>query len=142
MATGKIILGGGIIAALVFVGYNTMQRAGSPSIYFVKSLAGDYNARTIPPFGIYVKESEKENKELLNHELVHWKQYQDGGLFNYYMTYVNQMKQYGYDKMPMEKQARANESDYCKGNYTACVRTGQAKTVHNPNFRTKSKIFA
>ena len=46
------------------------------------------------------------------------------------------MKQYGYDKMPMEKEARKNETEYCKENYTGCVRTGQAQTVFNPNFRT------
>lgn len=45
------------------------------------------------------------------------------------------MKQFGYDKMPMEIEARKNESDYCKNNYTECVRNGTAKTVYNPNFR-------
>ena len=45
------------------------------------------------------------------------------------------MKQFGYDKMPMEMEARANESDYCKENYTECVRNGKSNTVNNPNFR-------
>lgn len=98
-------------------------------------MAGNYSARTIPPFGIYIKESEKDNQALIDHELIHWKQYQDGGLLNYYLTYASQMKQYGYDKMPMEQEARTNESDYCKENYTECVKDGQAKTVYNPNFR-------
>lgn len=143
MATGGIIVGiGAGVVGLAFIFYNANQRSKSSSVYFVKNLAGNYNARTIPPFGIYVKESEKNNQELINHELVHWKQYQEKGLLNYYFSYANQMKQYGYDKMPMEKEARVNESEYCKENYTECVRSGMAKAVYNPEFRIRNRIFA
>jgi len=129
----------GIIGSLVAgaIIYNAIQRRRvTPPIFLRKSLAKNYNARTIPPFGIYIKESEKDNKALLEHELVHWKQYREKGLINYYSEYLKQMKQYGYDKMPMEKEARKNETEYCKENYTECVRTGQSQTIFNPNFRT------
>lgn len=119
-----------------FIIFNIIQRARkSIPVFFKKSLFKKYNARTIPPFGIYIKESEKDNKELVDHEKVHWKQYQKNGLINYYKNYLKQLKKYGYDKMPMEQAARKNETEYCKQNYTKCVRTGESKTVYNPVFR-------
>ena len=120
----------------LFVTYNYVQRnRKKPPVFYRKKLAKNYNARTIPPFGIFIKEDEKNNKELLEHELTHWKQYEEKGFIDYYVDYTKQMKQFGYDKMPMEIEARKNESDYCKNNYTECVRNGTAKTVYNPNFR-------
>lgn len=122
-----------VVSAVI---YNQVQkRRSKPPVYYVKSLANNYNARTIPPFGIFIKESEKSNEALLNHELVHWKQYQRMGLIGYYRTYLSQIKQYGYDAMPMEKEARANESTHCQYNYTDCVRTGKSNTVFNQSFR-------
>jgi len=127
-----ISFGSAISAAII---YNEIQKRRHTPIYFLKKIAKNYNARTIPPFGIYIKKSESGNKSLLEHELVHWKQYQEKGLIKFYSDYAKEMKQFGYDKMPMEKEARKNENEYCKDNYTECVRTGQAKTVFNPNFR-------
>ena len=53
---------------------------------------------------------------------------------------------HGYDANPYEIEARYRESDFCKSNYTFCVRNGLAKTVHNPNFRNghkwEQKIFS
>lgn len=124
------------IASGIVITYNIIQRRRKkPPIFFKKELAKNYNARTIPPFGIFIKESEKDNKELIDHEIVHWKQYQNKGLIRFYIDYAKEMKELGYDKMPMEKEARVNESEYCQNNYTECVRNGQAKTVYNPNFR-------
>lgn len=125
-----IIIGSG---ALI----NSIQKKNDkPPVYYLKSLDNNYNARTIPPFGIFILESEKNNKALLDHELIHWKQYQRMGLVEYYSEYSRQMKQFGYDKMPMEVEARSNESDYVKYNYTEAVRNGTAKTIYNPKFRT------
>lgn len=132
----QIITAVGIISGLIMI-YNAAQRRRKDIPLFIrKTLAKNYNARTIPPFGIYVKESEKDNQALIEHEKIHWKQYQEKGLINFYSDYSKELKQFGYDKMPMEKEARKYENEYCKENYTNCVRTGQAKTVFNPNFRT------
>lgn len=130
------LLGGiGILAGVAII-YNYYQRKRNEiPIYFKKSLAKNYNARTIPPFGIYVKESERNNNSLIEHEKIHWKQYQECGLLKFYLQYAGELKKYGYDKMPMEIEARENEGEYCKENYTDCVRTGQAQTIFNPNFR-------
>lgn len=136
MKPKHILTGIGIFAGLAII-YNAYQRRRKDTPIFIrKNLAKNFNARTIPPFGIYVKESEKDNKALIEHEKIHWKQYQERGLINFYSQYAKEIKQYGYDKMPMEKEARKNETEYCKENYTECVRTGQSQTVFNPKFRT------
>lgn len=130
----KTLLITGTIIGL-FALYNFKQKKNNnPKIYFKKKMKGNYNGRTIPPFGIWIVESQKDNQELINHELIHWKQYQRLGLFNYYKEFQDQLQKFGYDKAPLEIEARANESDYCKLNYTECVRTGHSKTVYNPQF--------
>lgn len=130
----KAVVITGIVVGL-FALYNAKQKKNNnPKIYFLKKMGGNYNGRTVPPFGIYILESQKDNQELINHELIHWKQYQRMGLINFHLEFAKQLYQYGYDKAPLEIEARANESDYCKTNYIECVRTGKAKTVFNPNF--------
>jgi len=104
-------------------------------IFYVNSIAGNFNARTIPPFGIFIKKSQKNNTALLNHELIHWKQFQKLGLIGFYTTYISQHIKNGYDFNRLEIEARKNESNYCKTNFTACVRSGESYTVFNPNFR-------
>lgn len=125
---------GGIAVALAI--YNHVQkRLPTAPVYYRKRLSGNYNARTIPPFGIFIKESEKYNDALIRHERVHWKQYQESGLIGFYRQYVKELKEHGYDQMPMEKEARADEHPWCLDDYTECVRRGMAKTIYNPNFR-------
>ncbi len=104
-------------------------------VYYVDSIAANFNARTIPPFGIFIKKSESNNTELLNHEKIHWKQFQNLGLLRFYLDYFNEHIKNGYDLNKLEIQARQNETEYCKKNFTACVRSGESKTVYNPNFR-------
>lgn len=129
----------GTISVVSFIIYNAAQRRRKLAPIFIrKSLAKNYNARTIPPFGIYIKESEKDNAALLEHEMVHWRQYQKMGLFNFYSTYWRQLKEHGYDQMPMEQDARGNEDEYCRENYTQCVRNGWARTIYNPVFRDRN----
>lgn len=135
MNVKSAVLGIGVIAG-VFAVYNMFQRRRkSIPVYIRKSLAGNYNARTIPPFGIYVKEGEQNNEALINHEKVHWKQYQEKGLIGFYSQYAKEIKEFGYDNMPMEIEARENETEHCKHNYTQCVRAGESSTIYNPAFR-------
>ncbi|CEN37601.1 hypothetical protein CCYN2B_40147 [Capnocytophaga cynodegmi] len=89
---------------------------------------------TIPPFGIFILLKHKGNVNLLNHELIHWKQYKRMSLFVFYFRYLFEMLKYGYDLSPMEIEARFVESDFCKLNYSDCVRSGVARTVSNENF--------
>lgn len=134
MKTSTIIIGATAVVGLLALFNSAQKKNNNPKIFVKKKLFGNYNARTIPPFGIWITEAQKDNQELINHELTHWKQYQQKGLLKFYSDYKQQFDQYGYDNMPMEIEARANESDFCKLNYTQCVRNGMAKTVFNPNF--------
>jgi len=121
---------------LLFTLYCNKQRANNnPKVYYVASIAGNMNARTIPPFGIYIKSSEAGNINLLQHELMHWKQFQREGLLSFIINYTAAESRYGYDKNPYEVEARFIENEFCKLNYTECVRNGTARTVFNPNFR-------
>ncbi len=97
----------------------------------------NYNAQTLPPFGIWVQKEDKDNKLLLKHELVHWEQYRKTGAIIYYLKYVFQKATKGYDKMPMEVEARkrVGENEYCQINYTECVRMGNSITIKEQNFR-------
>ena len=130
----KIAVGVGLVALGLIIYNEVQKRNDNPKIYYRKKLYKNFNARTIPPFGIYLQEDQKNNKALIEHELVHWKQYQRMGLINFYSQYFKELKSLGYDLMPMEIEARKNESEFCKTNYTFCVRTGIANTVQNNNF--------
>ena len=111
------------------------HRKNNPAPVYYSNLLGVYNGITIPPFGILMSEKQRGNEDLLEHERIHWRQYQQKGLFGFYGDYISDLKRYGYDLHPMEIEARANESDFVKKNYTAAVRNGIAKTAYNPDFR-------
>lgn len=115
----------------------TMYRrySNKTPVYYIDSIAANFNARTIPPFGVFIKKSEKNNIELLKHELIHWNQFQKLGLIGFYTTYIREHIKKGYDLNRLEIEARKNESNYCKTNFTTCVRSGESNTVYNPNFR-------
>jgi hypothetical protein len=134
MKTKNILLtiGGILLADYLLAKVNT-----NPQIIIKKNLPFNYNAQTIPPFGIYILETEKDNKKLLEHELVHWKQYNKSGAILFYLKYLAQKSFYGYDKMPLEIEARklVGENNYCQNNYTNCVKNGDSITVSNSDFR-------
>lgn len=135
MQTKHIVISAGILSALVLFIYTRRQRNNPAKVFYVKKLLGNYNAQTIPPFGIFIKEQHKNNSDLLKHELIHWQQFQQEGLLPFVFNYAKAQRKYGYDKNPYELSARINETQYCQQNYTACVRSGQAKTIYNPNFK-------
>jgi hypothetical protein len=81
----------------------------NPKIYYVKYLLPPFRAMTIPPFGIFIKEKYKNNDHILQHDLIHWKQYKRMGLIMFYVRYFFQLVFIGYDTMPMEMEARQKE---------------------------------
>ena len=125
--------------AYIFLGitaYSILQRRNNnPPVFYVKNLPNGLNGAMIPPVGIFIKKDQKENDELLAHEKIHWQQFRREGLFPFAFNYWNANRKYGYDGNPYEIEARANESEFCRNNYTYCVRNGLAKTVNNPDFR-------
>jgi hypothetical protein len=76
-------------------------------IYYTPiDIPGTQMAATIPPFGIFIEKQYKKNKSLLNHEMVHWDQYNRMGFFGFYSTYLSEYLKYGRKYGPMEKEAR------------------------------------
>jgi SET domain len=132
MVTNKILL----IAGSVLLADYLLAQVNKPRIVYVENRK-NINASTVPPFGIYINKEQIDNELLLKHELVHWEQYKRTGAIIFFIRYIVEAMVYGYDSMPLEIEARkkCGESQYCIENYTECVRTGQAKTVSNPNFR-------
>jgi len=128
---------------LFFIGLGVLAadyviaKANKPKIFIRNKLPYNYNALTFPPFGIFLQEEDKDNQALINHELRHWTQYQKTGAIIFWLRYLVQRAVHGYDKMPLEIDARLSvgESQYCAENYSECVRNGDAKTIYEPDFR-------
>lgn len=114
------------------------QRKKQPDIHYVDHIPGNFNAITLPPYGILVVQGHAGNEALIKHELIHWQQYQRMGLLPYYYNYMRDYFKFGYDLHPMEQEARQNETPFVQMNYTEAVRKGIAKTIQNPNFRKAS----
>jgi len=125
------------VAVVVAVDYVLARLNQTPQIKYVDNLPFNYNAQTIPPFGIYIKKEHKDNALLLAHELEHWNQYRKTGALLFFLRYGLQSVFYGYDKMPFEVKARkkVGEHTHCQTNYTDCVRSGNALTIKDINFR-------
>lgn len=135
MKAGTVIL----LAVGAFVLYNEHQKKNNvPRIFYRRRLLNNHTGLTVPPIGIFIKESEKNNIRLLHHEMVHWQQYQREGLINFALNYRKEQKANGYDRNKYEIEARKKSGEKCDciTNYTECVRSGKALTVHNPALRT------
>ena len=121
----------------ILVADYVLAQANKPKFIIRKKLPYNFNAQTLPPFGIFIQEEDRNNQSLINHELKHWAQYQKTGALIFYLRYMVQKATYGYDKMPLEIDARLSvgESQYCAENYSECVRNGDAITIYEPDFR-------
>lgn len=126
-----------ILATILAIDYLLAQGNKTPKIIIKKKLPFNYNAMTVPPLGIYITENQKDNRKLLQHEFVHWQQYRETGAIIFVLKYLIQKLLYGYDKMPLEIEARkiVGETNFCAKNYTECVKSGNAITVSNKEFR-------
>lgn len=129
------LIAGGIVAFLLYA--EKQRHNDSPKIFIRKELIGGYNGYAAFPLGIFIKESEKDNKMLMDHEMIHWKQFQREGIIPFLINYSLEALKNGYDKNPYEIEARnlSGEKQECLTNYTDCVRLGIAETVNNPNFK-------
>lgn len=68
-----------------------------------------FNAITIPPFGMFFF-SEHFVDSTINHELVHWQQWQRMGTFGFYLNYLIGFLKYGYRNNPMEVEAYGSQA--------------------------------
>jgi hypothetical protein len=71
---------------------------------FFKNFAG----LCIKPF-IFVKD--KEDKTLINHEMIHLQQQKELGLFKFLYLYLKELRNKGYRNISFEKEAYGNEDN-------------------------------
>src|ERR1035437_10927727 len=100
---------------------NEKNKGCSPKVFYVEKL-GNMNAFTIPPIGIFIVEKHRHNAALLQHELIHWRQYRRQGIIKFLLGYLKEHIQRGYDGNRYEIEARYCENEYVKRNYTEAVR--------------------
>jgi hypothetical protein len=72
--------------------------------WFLKTFG--YGGITLPPFGIYILAERLDDAELVQHEMVHWSQYERMGAIKFYWNYLAGLVRYGYKNHPMEVEAR------------------------------------
>jgi len=81
--------------------------AKGPVKWYLKFVG--HHAITLPPFGIFIRPDHINDKNIYNHETVHWKQAQDIGVVMFYIKYLSFQLRYGYENNPMEVEARKAE---------------------------------
>ena len=117
-----------LFVIILFMIYIIKQRLNkNPRVFY---FPGPDNLRfaaiTLPPFGIFVNNNSKSlaqddrKKQLLVHEGVHWKQFQNMGMPDFYYNYVKGYVNNGgdYSGNPMEQEAflLANETSHVNEN--------------------------
>jgi hypothetical protein len=79
-------------------------------IYYVKNdRIPIFRAIMIPHIGIFIKDKYKYDKCLLEHEIIHYRQYKRMGSFMFLLRYIFQLILIGYDTMPLELEARQTD---------------------------------
>jgi hypothetical protein len=78
----RLLLAAGAAVAIHLVLKSVRQNP--PKIIVVDRLPANFNAVTVPPFGIFILRGQESNAALLKHEMVHWNQFQQLGLLPYY----------------------------------------------------------
>ncbi len=78
-----------------------------PKVFYIKArYLPIFRAIMIPHIGIFIKQDYKDDTILLQHELVHYKQYKRMGSLLFIIRYLFQLILIGYDSMPLELEAR------------------------------------
>ncbi|HET6558052.1 MAG TPA: hypothetical protein VFG54_12105 [Prolixibacteraceae bacterium] len=69
------------------------------------------NGITLAPFGIFVKPGKLEDRRLLNHEKIHWRQQWEMGILLFYVWYLVEWMWKGYRGISFEKEAYEKDGD-------------------------------
>mgnify|MGYP000727019299 CR=1 FL=1 len=98
-----------LLAVIIGTHSHYMIKRPAP-VFYIPWLPGSLMAQTIPPLGIFIEKAYKDEGDapgsILAHEKVHWMQYQEMGLWNFYITYWSGLVKEGRLYNDMEKDAR------------------------------------
>lgn len=98
----------------------------------VKWLPFGLRGMTIPPLGIFIKNGYQNDNLLLEHETIHWKQYERYGLLGFYAKYFGELLKNGYADNALEIEARVeSEKNIC---------SNQRKLLDLPSKLNSSKM--
>lgn len=102
---------GSIVALVIFLSiFSSYKIKKNAHVTYVDSLPGSLMAVTIPPFGIFIENKYKDEGDgkgsILAHERIHWLQYQERGLFEFYNDYISGWLRDGRLYNEMEADAR------------------------------------
>ncbi|MFL0088524.1 hypothetical protein V2550_07605, partial [Tenacibaculum maritimum] len=76
---------------------NNMIIKKEPKIIYTKFIIPPFRGMTIPPFGIFIRKDLKNDQKIIEHDLIHWKQYKRMGIVMFYFRYFIQLLIIGYD---------------------------------------------
>jgi hypothetical protein len=102
-----------LIPGLIFTVLFVLNQVKSPVVVYLPfNLPDELKASTIPPFGIFiVTEKDVDNGvscTLLQHEMEHWNQYVEMGLFSFYYEYLKEFFIHDRKNHWMEREANKN----------------------------------
>ena len=85
-----------------------IRAARGPVRWYLKAVG--FAGITLPPFGVYILAERLDDEALRKHELAHWQQAADLGVFKFYVKYLWLLARHGYQRHPMEIEARVAEA--------------------------------
>jgi hypothetical protein len=71
-----------------------------------------FRAVMIPYIGVFIKKKYTNDLTLLEHEMIHWRQFKRMGAIVFLIRYIVQFVFIGYDAMPFELEARQSDESY------------------------------
>ena len=108
-------------------------------IYLPFNLPDELKGTTIPPFGMFILEKYKDEKNpnactVLQHEMEHWNQYRQMGLFSFHYQYLKEFVVNGRVNHWMEREATKNCKRKLKASKTLSTVQLKECLVRVPNF--------
>lgn len=86
---------------------DVIRTASGPIRWYLKVTG--YWGITLPPFGIFILAEHLSDEKLKRHEMAHWEQARQMGTLRFYVVYLWLLARHGYQKHPMEIEARRAE---------------------------------
>jgi hypothetical protein len=91
-----------------------MKNIKNPKMKYVKWLPMKWAVgMALPPIGIFIKNSHKDNETIHKHELIHWEQYKERGFLRFYLEYffLWVCAGFSYSNHPWEIEARQKSQE-------------------------------
>ncbi len=99
-----------LLALIIGMHSHNMIKRDAP-VFYIPWLPGSLMAFTVPPLGIFIEQDYRGEGSgpgtILAHEKIHWQQFQERGLWGFYIEYWKGLIRDGRLYNDLEKDARA-----------------------------------